>query len=102
MRVPRKPITCRRSRLVAAVALCAGVLALLATAAPALAAGHWRLSARAAPTHLPPGGKGFVDVQATNFGDTGINALGAGESVVVTDTLPEGVTIAKELGVQPS
>lgn len=84
--------TPRRNRLAAAIVPCAAALALLATAAPALATGHWRLTARVAPTHLPLKGNGFVDVQATNVGDTGIAAIGAGESVLVTDTLPEGMT----------
>ncbi|MCW3031590.1 MAG: hypothetical protein JWM66_1723, partial [Solirubrobacterales bacterium] len=85
-------IRSRRLPLAAAIGLCVTILALLVTAAPALASGHWRLSTRAAPTHLPPGGKGFVDVQATNVGDSGIAAIGLGESVVVTDTLPAGMT----------
>jgi hypothetical protein len=96
MTVPIGANPSRRARLAAAIALIAGVVALLATAAPALAVGQWRLSTRAAPTHLPLEGRGFIDVQATNFGDTAVNSLTAGESVVITDTLPEGMTVETE------
>lgn len=97
----RQGTRARRNLLATGIALSALVLALLAAAAPALATGRWRLSSRAAPTHLPPKGTGFVDVQAINVGDTAIGAIGESESVVVTDTLPEGMTatavVAKRL-----
>jgi hypothetical protein len=82
----------RHNLLASAVALSAFALALLASAAPAFATAHWRLSTRAAPTQLPLEGKGFINVQAVNTGATPIGVVSAGESVVITDTLPEGIT----------
>ncbi len=82
----------RRGLLAGGVLLAALALALVVSVAPALATAHWRLSARAAPTQLPLEGKGFINVQAINVGATPIGVLKESESVVVTDTLPEGMT----------
>ncbi len=62
---------------------------LLASASPAFAGGWWRVSSRAAPSNLPPGGKATLIIGASNVGDGGINA--AGRPVRVTDTLPPGL-----------
>ena len=40
---------------------------------PALAGAWWRLSSRAAPTNLAPGGQGLLVVAAEDLGDAGVN-----------------------------
>ena len=50
----------------------------------------WRLSATSAPTNLPPGGKGFVDLALTDLG--GVAISGARTPIAISDTLPAGVT----------
>jgi hypothetical protein len=73
--------------------ICIGtLLAVLVGASPALAGAWWQLSARAAPTNLPPGGQGLVDVAASDVGDQGID--GSVSRVRLTDTLPEGLTVS--------
>jgi len=84
----------RSRRPLLAIALLAGVLACLAVAAPAMAqtgSGWWSLSATAAPTNLAPGHEGVISVTATNLGDGEVQAS-EGDPVVLTYTLPEGVT----------
>ncbi len=73
--------------------VCGGVLlaVLVGGASPALAGAWWQLSARAAPTNLPPGGQGLVDVAASDVGDQGVN--GSVSHVRLTDTLPEGLAV---------
>jgi hypothetical protein len=74
-----------------------GSAALLAAdASPALAGGWWRLSSRAAPSALPPGGKAIITVSATNVGDGGINA--ANSPVTIKDTLPASLEAVKMTG----
>ena len=72
----------RLSRL--ALAACAAVLL---AAAPAAADTVWRVTSVHGPQHLPPGGKGGFVVQVANIGD-----LDSSGDVVMTDTLPSGLT----------
>ncbi len=65
-------------------------------ASPALAGAWWRLSSRAAPSSLPPGGKATIVVSATNLGDGGIDAITA--PVMVKDVLPPGLEAIKISG----
>ena len=65
-------------------------------ASPALAGAWWRLSSRAAPSALPPGGKATIVVSATNLGDGGIDAITA--PVMVKDVLPPGLEAIKISG----
>src|SRR5438445_7150283 len=80
-------------RGVLALCLAALVSVWLALAAPpaALASPQpwWHLDASAAPTYLPPGGEGVIDVIATNLGDAG--ADGKAHVVTVADKLPAGL-----------
>ncbi|HEY1834637.1 MAG TPA: hypothetical protein VGG08_09385, partial [Solirubrobacteraceae bacterium] len=70
----------------------------LASAQPALHA-WWRLSSRAAPTNLPPGGVGLIEVAADDLGDTGVS--GAGSPVTITDVLPTGLRVTDPTAVDP-
>jgi hypothetical protein len=72
---------------VVAVALLAGVIAAPAAGA---ATPWWQIEIGAAPTHLPPGGEGQIDVQVTNLGDA--PAEGAVEPIAISDVLPAGMT----------
>ncbi len=54
--------------------------------APAFAGAWWRLSARAAPTLLPPGGKATLILTASNVGAGRVNATST--PVRITDSLP--------------
>ena len=76
-----------RAGLVLAIAL--GLF--LVGASQALAAPLWRLSSRAAPTDLAPGGTGLLVVAADNLGDSAVN--GATNHVTIRDTLPEGLNV---------
>jgi len=70
----------------------AGVLVVvLVGASQALAGPFWRLSSRAAPTNLPPGGKGLIVVAADNLGDAGVK--GGTTPVTIKETLPEGLVV---------
>jgi hypothetical protein len=66
------------------------VCALVVLGAPAGAAATpapgWAIFTRTAPTVLPPGGSGQIDLYVYNTG------AGVGEDPTVTDTLPAGVT----------
>ncbi len=85
----RRPGSCS-SRL---GAILVGVLALaLLSARPALASPWWRLSSRAAPTNLPPGGQGRIRVTANDLGDAGV--VGTTSPVTIEDTLPAGLTVS--------
>ncbi|MFI4984444.1 MAG: hypothetical protein ACHQAV_00480 [Solirubrobacterales bacterium] len=83
----------RRGSLSATV-LSGAVLAALAGATPALAAGTgtpwWSVTATTAPTNLPPHGEGQIYIAAINVGDGQVTATG-GNRVTVTDNLPEGL-----------
>ena len=77
----------------ACAALCGGVVVLmLVCAVPALAGPWWRLSARAAPTNLPPGQTGLIDVAADDLGDAGIT--GATHEITLEDVLPAGLAVS--------
>jgi hypothetical protein len=69
---------------------------LVAGASPALAGAWWRLSSRAAPSSLPPGGTAIIVVSATNVGDGGINATTS--PVTIKDTLPPNLEAIKITG----
>ena len=51
----------------------------------------WQLTAQAVPTNLPPGGKGFIEIELFNIG-----AAASSGQVTVTDVLPAGVTFVKQ------
>ncbi len=76
-----------RAGLVLAIAL--GLF--LVGASQALAAPLWRLSSRAAPSELAPGGTGLLVVAADNLGDSAVR--GATNQVTIRDTLPEGLNV---------
>ncbi len=80
-----------RRPLLYGAALAGVLLTLLLGAAPALAGARWRVTARPAPTQLPPEGQGFVDVLAAEAGSTLVSATAS--PVTITDTLPQGVTV---------
>ncbi len=64
-----------------------GVMALsVASASASTPAPGWEIFTRMAPTNLPPGGTGQVDLYVYNTG------AGTGEGPTITDELPEGVT----------
>ena len=72
----------------------------LAFARPAFAgSAWWHLSARSAPTYLPPGGTGLIDVSAEDLGNTGVT--GATSPIVISDMLPEGFTVTEANAVNP-
>jgi hypothetical protein len=66
------------------------VLALLVTASSASASAHWHLTARPAPTNLPPGGVGFVNVLVGELGSKEVSA--ATTPITIRDELPPGIT----------
>jgi hypothetical protein len=86
-----------RSALVrTALCVLGSSLLLGVCASPALAGAWWRLSSRAAPSVLAPGGKATIVVSATNVGDGGIDAMTA--PVMVKDVLPPGLEAIKISG----
>jgi hypothetical protein len=93
----------RDTRHATALTLATTSLAALAiTAAPAAGAtpaptgAWWRLSARAAPSSLPPGGKAIIVISATNIGDGAVNA--ATTPVTIKDTLPANLEATRITG----
>ncbi len=60
---------------------------LVGSASAVIARPGWEATSRAYPTHLPPGGKGRIVLDVYNTG-----AAPSSGSVIVTDTLPPGVT----------
>jgi hypothetical protein len=82
----------RVRRLALALAI-AGICAVGWSNSPAFAvtAGPgWMLTANSYPTHMPPGGSGFILVNVMNIG------AGASEGpITITDVLPPGVTATK-------
>jgi hypothetical protein len=75
------------------------VVTVLLMAAPALAGPWWKLSARAAPTNLPPGGQGLIEVAADDLGDDGVS--GATHAVTIKDILPQGVVVSDPAAINP-
>ncbi len=71
-------------------------LLLVVGASPALAGAWWRLSSRAEPSSLPPGGTASIVVSATNVGDDGVNATT--NPVSFKDTLPPNLEAIKISG----
>jgi hypothetical protein len=89
--------TMRRRVLVgSSLTLLSVVLLMAAGASPALAGAWWRLSSRAAPSSLPPGGTAAIFVSATNVGDAGVNATTS--PVTIKDTLPPNLEVVKMTG----
>ncbi len=91
-------------RRITAMALSLAVVSLLALvgvvssafAAEALSeAPWWHVNVNSRPSYLKPGGEGKVVVAVTNLGDA--NAEGSGAPIIVTDTLPEGVTASSAI-----
>ncbi len=78
-------------RLLLAIVLAAGTLLVALAAAPAAlaASAWWQIGAEAAPTNLPPEGRGLVVVNASDLGDAPIE--GAREAVTITVKLPAGI-----------
>ena len=83
----------------AALVLFLVLVGLLATADPAFAGAWWRLSARPAPTYLPPGGVGLVDVSAEDVGTSGVS--GASSEITLKDVLPAGLAVSEPEAVNP-
>jgi uncharacterized repeat protein (TIGR01451 family) len=74
------------------IALLSALVLTLAAAGPAFAQGPvWHLSVETAPTNLPPGGEGQLQLVVSNLGDAPIDG-GGGKAVIVTDQLPAGLT----------
>jgi uncharacterized repeat protein (TIGR01451 family) len=81
------------NRFTAAVAA-AGALLVFSASASALSPGTgWEAFSSVAPTNLPPGGTGEIQVSILNTG-----AVPSTGSITVTDTLPLGVTATKAGG----
>jgi uncharacterized repeat protein (TIGR01451 family) len=74
------------------VAVCA--LAVVSAPASAFTAGPgWEVNSHSYPTNLSPGGSGRVAVDVYNVG-----SVPSGDDVIVTDTLPEGLTAVSSEG----
>ncbi len=86
----------RRMLVGSSLTLLSVVLLMAAGASPALAGAWWRLSSRAAPSSLPPGGTAAIFVSATNVGDAGVNATTS--PVTIKDTLPPNLEVIKITG----
>ena len=54
----------------------------------------WHLTSNVRPSNLRPGGTGTIVLQASNVGDLPTSGVG-GNPIVITDTLPAGVTVLK-------
>ncbi len=85
----------RRTALFGTLALCAAtMLALSDTSAEAatIPAPGWEVNTAVYPSHLPPGGKGYIVLEVYNVGGASTTS-----PVTVTDQLPAGV-LATEAG----
>ncbi len=91
-RAGRQWLGSRRSRSIPALVGVVAVGVLLVAVAPAFGAESpwWQLDFRSAPTYLPPGGEGRMEMTAADIGDQSVNA--SQSPVVLTDKLPPGVT----------
>src|ERR1700684_560458 len=86
----------RQSRSLYAIAVVFSVLCVWSPCARAVAPGTgWEAASYASPTNLPPGGKGFIQVDILNIG-----AAPSTGSVTMTDTLPPGVTATAAGGLE--
>ncbi len=83
----------RTPRVVLASALALALALALTLAGPALAGPWWRISSRAAPTHLAPGSSGLVDVAVDDLGNSGVS--GEGQEITITDVLPAGLSVSE-------
>ena len=78
-------------RTVFGCALIAALLLMwLGSAKAAAATPWWGITVSAAPSNLPPGGEGQIDVNVTNLGDAPAN--GEAEPITIADVLPAGMT----------
>ncbi len=75
------------------------LLLVLASAGPALAAPRWELSSRAAPTNLPPGQEGLINIAAEDLGDAPVS--GAVSDITITDVLPIGLQVQDPSSIKP-
>ncbi|HTZ87256.1 MAG TPA: hypothetical protein VMB05_11375 [Solirubrobacteraceae bacterium] len=84
------------SRLVAPVALLAGmwVVAMLAPSSAAAASAWWHLGDSARPSVLTPEGEGSIVIQAENVG----TATTSGGAETITDVLPPGYSVVESEG----
>ena len=112
-------------RVVATIALFSALVLGAGVSAADAATPWWHLTSRVRPAILPRGGEGFVDFRALNMGDATANGAGCTEvpfgdgqftdsectepaeagkgafektPVILTATLPEGVTVQQEPG----
>jgi hypothetical protein len=85
-----------------ALLLCVVLIVIFGAPAPASAAptnAWWRLSSRAAPTNLPPGGSGIMNVATEDFGPAGVS--GETTPITITDVLPAGLRVPNAEAVHP-
>src|SRR5271155_4865036 len=76
------------------------VLVAMATwSGPAWAGAWWRVSSRVAPSYLPAGSSGVLDVAADDLGDRGVSA--AGSPITLNDVLPPELRVTDVEGVNP-
>jgi hypothetical protein len=75
------------------------LLLALASASPALAAPRWELSSRAAPTNLPPGQEGLINIAAEDLGDAPVS--GTASEITITDVLPIGLEVQDPSSIKP-
>jgi hypothetical protein len=92
-----RPRSSLRRSLVLGTLMVAMLCALTSASAAHAAGSWWRLSSVAAPTNLPPGGKGTVVGSVTNLGGEDAKAS-AEHPIKLTDTIPAGLEIESVLG----
>ncbi len=90
-------MTARRFGLLMAVTLFA-LGGVRTPAAFASGGAWWRLSARAAPTNLEPGGHGLIELTADDIGSVGVS--GATTAITLTDVLPQGLVVSEPTAVK--
>ncbi len=74
------------------------VLGVCVPSAFASTGAWWRVSARAAPTNLPPRGHGLVELVANDLGSVGVS--GATVPITLTDVLPAGLAVSEGAAVK--
>jgi hypothetical protein len=96
---PRQHGSIAARRVRGCLVVAAVLIGSLVCVAPAFAGAWWRLSARAAPTYLPPSGVGLLDVSAEDLGSSGVS--GSGTQITLTDVLPVGLSVTEAGAVNP-